>query len=58
VAKDGAPLRVAGDANSLGRQMTDFARAVRTGSPPQVGAEDALAAMDVVWRVQKILGII
>jgi predicted dehydrogenase len=48
---------VAGDANGLGRQMSDFARAVRTGTPPQVGAEDALAVMDVVWRVQKTLGI-
>jgi predicted dehydrogenase len=48
---------VAGDANSLGRQMAAFARAVSTGAPPAVGAEDALAVMDVVWRVQRALRI-
>jgi len=55
--RDGQALAVAGNANNLGRQMASFARAVRSGEPPQVSGEDALAAMDVVWRVQGALGI-
>jgi predicted dehydrogenase len=58
LSRDGVPLPVAGDANSLGRQMTSFARAVRTGTTPDVSGTDALAVMDVVWRVQRALGIL
>jgi predicted dehydrogenase len=58
LTRDGAALAVAGDANNLGRQMTGFANAVRTGRAPEVGAEDALAVMNVVWQVQRALGII
>ncbi|MGE3335554.1 MAG: Gfo/Idh/MocA family protein [Rhodospirillaceae bacterium] len=57
LTRDGAGIPVAGDANSLGRQMADFAHAVRTGRAPQVGAEDALRVMKIAWRVQKELGI-
>ena len=55
--RDGATLPVAGNANNLGRQMQSFARAVRTGETPMVSGEDALAAMDVVWRIQAGLGL-
>lgn len=57
LSRDGAPLAVPGDANNLGRQMTSFARAIRSGSATEVSGEDALAVMDVVWRVQKALGL-
>ena len=57
LTRDGAPLPVAGDANNLGRQMTSFARAIRSGSATEVSGEDALAVMEVVWRVQKALGL-
>lgn len=57
LTRDGAPLPVPGDANNLGRQMTSFARAIRAGSAAEVSGEDALAVMDVVWRVQKALGL-
>jgi predicted dehydrogenase len=58
LTRDGAALAVTGDANNLGRQMTSFARAVRTGRAPEIGADDALAVMNVVWQVQRALGII
>lgn len=58
LTRDGVALAVTGDANNLGRQMTSFARAVRTGGAPEVGAEDALAVMNVVWQVQRALGIL
>ncbi len=57
LSRDGAPLAVPGDANNLGRQMTSFARAIRSRSATEVRGEDALAVMDVVWRVQKALGL-
>ena len=57
LSRDGAPLAVPGDANNLGRQMTSFARAIRSRSTTEVRGEDALAVMDVVWRVQKALGL-
>jgi predicted dehydrogenase len=53
----GVPLPVTGDANNLGRQMMDFARAIRTGAAPQVDGAQALAVMDTAWRVQKALGL-
>ena len=46
-----------GDANNLGRQMTDFANAIRTGAAPQVDGAQALAVMDTAWRVQRALGL-
>ncbi len=58
LSRDGVPLPIEGDANNLGRQMTSFARAVRTGAKPDVSAEDALAVMNVVWQVQRALGIL
>jgi predicted dehydrogenase len=58
LSRDGVPLPVPDDANSLGRQMTRFARAVRTGGTPDVSGADALKVMDVVWRVQRALGIL
>lgn len=57
LTKDGAALPVVGDANSLGRQLRDFARASREGGAPQVGAAEALAVMDTAWRVQRALGL-
>jgi hypothetical protein len=57
LARDGGALAVPGDANNLGRQMTSFAEAVRTGAAAGVSADEALAVMDVVWRVQKALGL-
>lgn len=57
LTKDGAPLPVSGDANNLGRQMTSFAHAIRTGTAPAVSGAEALAVMDVVWRVQNVLGL-
>ncbi len=57
LTRDGAALEVTGDANNLGRQMTSFAHAVRTGGRTAVSGDDALAVMEVVWRVQKALGL-
>ena len=57
LTRDGVELSVTGDANNLGRQMTGFAHAVRTGTRPAVSGDDALAVMEVVWRVQKALGL-
>lgn len=57
LTRDGVALSVTGDPNNLGRQMTSFAHAVRTGTCPAVSGDDALAVMEVVWRVQKALGL-
>lgn len=57
LVKDGAALPVSGDANNLGRQMTSFAHAIRTGTCPPVSGADALAALEIVWRVQRALGL-
>lgn len=55
---DGTPVPVTADANSLGRQMSAFAHSIRTQTPPQISGGDALAVMDVTWRVQKALGLL
>ncbi len=57
LTRDGAALPVAGDANNLGRQMISFAHAIRHGAPPAVSGAEALSVMQVVWRVQKALGL-
>lgn len=57
LTRDGVALPVAGDANNLGRQMTSFAHSIRNGAPPAVSGQDALDVMQVVWRVQKALGL-
>lgn len=58
LSRDDVRLPVDGDANNLGRQMTSFARAVRTGKMPDVSGADALAVMEMAWRVQRALGIL
>ncbi|MGD0113690.1 MAG: gfo/Idh/MocA family oxidoreductase, partial [Armatimonadota bacterium] len=30
-------------------EMTEFARAIRTGTPPETGGTEALLALGVVW---------
>ncbi len=57
LTKDGAALPVPGDANNLGRQMMSFAHSIRSGAPTAVSGEDALAVMQVVWGVQRALGL-
>lgn len=57
LTRGGAPLPVADDANNLGRQMMSFARSIRTGVEPAVSGAQALGVMQVVWRVQKALGL-
>lgn len=57
LTRDGAIIPVPGDANNLGRQMMSFARSIRAHATPEVSGENALAVMDVVWRVQKALGL-
>lgn len=58
LTRDGVSLSVPGDANNLGRQMTSFAHSIRNGAPPAVSGADALAAMQIVWRIQKALGLV
>lgn len=57
LTRDGVSLPVAGDANNLGRQMMSFANSIRNSVPPAVSGAEALSVMQVVWRVQKALGL-
>lgn len=52
-----AAVPVTGDANPLGRQVSAFAASIRTGTKPAVSADDAIAVMQVVWRIQRSLGL-
>jgi predicted dehydrogenase len=37
------------DINAPAAEMTEFARAVRTGTPPETGGKEGLLALGVVW---------